>query len=221
MYKAPDIRCCALQRIPRIHFHNLGVSLISAPQQVSEIYTTVCPFNFTHFIVKLRAGRRIIPGSYVISILTFSFSFFFFCPWTCFHGSVWVPDDPDLKSLFSCCHGSTLTSFKMWGKLHCSKLEKTAPSISARSGVTAKVLINFTSSVASATNTNCCEIFSSRVMEGGKRLAVSLRIIIRINPFTHLSLGTREGPKTCQAITQLHRSVHKIFHLTLAVICTH
>lgn len=77
MYKAPDIRCCALQRIPRIHFHNLGVSLISAPQQVSEIYTTVCPFNFTHFIVKLRAGRRIIPGSYVISILTFSFSFFF------------------------------------------------------------------------------------------------------------------------------------------------
>lgn len=146
---------------------------------------------------------------------------FFFCPWTCFHGSVWVPDDPDLKSLFSCCHGSTLTSFKMWGKLHCSKLEKTAPSISARSGVTAKVLINFTSSVASATNTNCCEIFSSRVMEGGKRLAVSLRIIIRINPFTHLSLGTREGPKTCQAITQLHRSVHKIFHLTLAVICTH
>lgn len=88
---------------------------------------------------------------------------------------------------------------------------------SSRSGATAKVLINFTSS---ATNANCCEIFSSRVMEGGKELALSLRIIIPTNPFTHLSLGTSKGPKTCQAITQLHRSVHKIFRITLAVICT-
>lgn len=74
---------------------------------------------------------------------------------------------------------------------------------------------------ASATNANSCEIFSSRVMEGGKELAVSLRIIIPINPFAHLSLGTNEGPKTCQAITQLHRSMHKIFRITLAVICAH
>lgn len=72
---------------------------------------------------------------------------------------------------------------------------------------------------ASATNTNDCEIFCSRVMERGKELAVSLGIIILINPFTHISLGTSEGPKTCQAITQLHRSVHKIFCISLAVIC--
>lgn len=61
--------------------------------------------------------------------------------------------------------------------------------------------------------------FSSRVMEGGKELAVSLRIIIPINLFTHLPLGTSEGPKTCQAITQLHRSMHKIFCITLASVC--
>lgn len=68
---------------------------------------------------------------------------------------------------------------------------------------------------------NDCEIFSTRPMEEGEELAVTLRIIIPINPFTHLSLGTSEGPKTCQAITQLHRSAHKIFHITSAVICAH
>lgn len=79
MYKAPDIPCCALQRIPRIHFHNLSVSLISAPQQVSEIYTTVCPFNFTHFIVNLREKEDY---SWFICDFNshFFFLFFFFCP---------------------------------------------------------------------------------------------------------------------------------------------
>lgn len=82
-----------------------------------------------------------------------------------------------------------------------------------------KFWLNSRLSPASATNTNGCEIFCSRVMERGKELAVSSGIIILINPFTHLSLGTSEGPKTCQAITQLHRSMHKVLCITLAVIC--
>lgn len=45
MHEAPGIPFYPLQRIPRIHFYTLSVSLISAPQQVSETYTMVCLFQ--------------------------------------------------------------------------------------------------------------------------------------------------------------------------------
>lgn len=111
-------------------------------------------------------------------------------------------------------------SLKLWGKLYCCEHENTAPKKSLLGAEwQPKFWLNSRLPRASATNTNGCEIFCSRVVERGKELAVSSKIIILINPFTHLSLGTSEGPKTCQAITQLHRSVHKIFCIMLAVIC--
>lgn len=127
MYKAPDIPCCALQRIPRIHFHNLSVSLISAPQQVSEIYTTVCPFNFTHFIVNLREKEDYSWFICDFNSHFFFLLFFFFLSTDCFCGSVWVPDDPDLKSLFSCCHGSTLTLLHLKCEASCTALSLKKP----------------------------------------------------------------------------------------------
>lgn len=98
-------------------------------------------------------------------------------------------------------------------------METQLQKISARSRVTAKVLIKFMYLTGFCNQYKWLWNLFSRVMERGKELAVSSGIIILINPFTHLSLGTSEGPKTCQAITQLHRSVHKILCITLAVIC--
>lgn len=97
------------------------------------------------------------------------------------------------------------------------QLQKT----SAKSGVTAKFLINFTSSAGSC---NECKQLWNLLQQGNrgrKRVGSKFENYYSLNPFTHLSLGTSEGPKTCQAITQLHRSVHKIFCITLAIICAH
>lgn len=217
MHKAPDIPFYPLQWIPRIQFHNLSVSLISAPQQVSEIYTTVCPFNFTRFCVNLERWEE----NYSWFICDFDFLLFFLV-----HGFVSVDQFrfqmiQILSRYFLFVTGQDLSYFILkvrWALLLWMwKCSSKKPLL----GVERQPKFWLTSPRlwASATNANGCEIFSSRVMEGGKELAVSLRIIIPINPFTHLSLGTSEGPKTCQAITQLHRSVHKIFCITLAVIC--
>lgn len=108
----------------------------------------------------------------------------------------------------------------MWGELFCSEHGNAAPKSSLGAEWQQKFWLTSPLLRASATNANGCEIFSSRVMEERKELALSLRINIPINLFTHLSFGTSKGPKTCQAITQLHRSVHKILHIELAVICS-
>lgn len=84
VHKAPNIPHYPLQWIPGIHFHKLSVSLISAPQQVSEMYTTVCPFSFTRFSVNLERWEENYSCSYVIPI----FIFFFSGPWICFCGLV-------------------------------------------------------------------------------------------------------------------------------------
>lgn len=141
VHKAPAIPRCPLQWVPGIHFRDLSVSLISAPQQVSEIYTTVCPCNFTHFCVNLERWEK--NYSWLI-VIFYSFLVHGFVSMEQFGFQV----IQILSHYFLFVMGQLLPYF-IWNVRQAALLwtwKGSSKKASARSGATAKVVINFTSS---------------------------------------------------------------------------
>lgn len=119
-------------------------------------------------------------NNYSCFIREFNFLLFIsFGPRIHFHGSVYVPDDPSLKLLFSLCHRSTLTlilnvrwALLLWTCKCSSKKPLLRVEWQPNFWLTSPLL------QVPAMNANSCEIFCSKAIEGGKELALSLRIII-------------------------------------------